>query len=128
MVMKKDKNLMGYVIDWKNEIGSIAGPFLPTDTKQSWLARASRRADVSLRHITSLYYGHAKDPKYSVASKVLSAADHARIEEARRDAAKLANIYASAAGGLHEIDEDFHREAIDALVHASRVLGSVDRA
>lgn len=119
---------MNLVIDWKNEIGSIAGPFLPTDTKQSWLSRAARRAGVSVRHITSLYYGHAKDPKYSVASKVLSAADQARIEEARSDAAKLAGIYASAAGGLREIDEDFHRQTIDALVHASRVLGAMDRA
>ena len=128
MVMKKDKKLMGCVINWKDEIGSIAGPFLPTDTKQSWLSRAARRADVSLRHITSLYYGHAKDPKYSVASSVLSAAEQARLEDARRDAARLADIYASAAGGLREIDENFHRETIDALVHASRVFGSVDRA
>lgn len=128
MVIKKDRNLMSVVIDWKNEIGSIAGPFLPNDTKQSWLARASRRANVSLRHITSLYYGHAKDPKYSVASNVLSAAEQARLEDARRDAARLADIYASAAGGLREIDENFHRETIDALVHASRVFGSLDRA
>lgn len=133
MVMKKDKNLMSVVIDWKNEIGSIAGPFLPSDTKESWLGRAHRAVskinkDVTFRTIERMFYGYVKDPKYSVASSVLSAAEQARLEDARRDAARLADIYASAAGGLREIDENFHRETIDALVHASRVFSSVDRA
>lgn len=128
MLTDWDRKLMGYVIDWKNEISAIAGPFLPADTKESWLGRAARKCAVSARHIKSLYYGHVTDPKFSVASSVLSAADQARLDDARKDAARLADIYASAAGGLREIDENFHRETIDALVHASRVLGSMDRA
>ncbi len=128
MVMKKDKKLMSVVIDWKNEIGSIAGPFLPTDTKQSWLARASRRANISLRHITSLYYGHAKDPKYSVASSVLSAADQARIEKARRDVEAVSEFYRIHAQRLETIDADFHREQIDGLLSAARQFGTRDSA
>jgi hypothetical protein len=127
MLMDQDRKLMSMVIDWKNEIGAVAGPFLPTDTKQSWLARAARRCAVSARHITSLYYGHVTDPKFSVAASVLSAADQARLQEARRDAQKLAEIYQNTAVALGNIDPDFHRGDIDALVNAAGVLRSLDR-
>lgn len=113
---------MSVVIDWKNEIGSIAGPFLPNDTKQSWLARASRRANISLRHITSLYYGHVKDPKFSVASSVLSAAELARIEATRREAAQLATRFEITAGGLNAKDADFFGSEINSLLDAAHIL------
>ena len=128
MLSDQGRKLMGQVINWQNEIGTVAGPFLPTDTKQSWLARASRKCSVSFRHIQSLYYGHVRDPKFSVATSILSAADQARIEEAKRDAARLANVYQSAAQALGNIDPDFHRGNIDALVNAARILGSLDSA
>lgn len=126
MLMDQDRKMTSQVIDWRTEIGAVAGPFLPNDTKLSWLARASRRCSVSLRHIQSLYYGHVSDPKFSVASSILSAADQARIEEARRDAARLANIYQSTAQALGNVDADFHRGNIDALVNAARILGALD--
>lgn len=127
MLMDRNKKMSSHVIDWKNEIGAVAGPFLPNDTKQSWLSRASRRCSVSLRHLQSIYYGHVTDPKHSVASSILSAADQARLEEARRDAAKLADIYQTTAQTLVNIDPDFHRGQIDALVSAARILGALDR-
>jgi hypothetical protein len=126
MLLDQSRKLMDRTINWKEEIGAIAGPFLPSDTKQSWLARASRRCTVSLRHIQSIYYGQVDDPKFSVASNILSAADQARIEEARRDAAKLAQIYQSTATALGNVDPDFHRGNIDALVSAARILGALD--
>jgi hypothetical protein len=132
MLTDQDKKLMNAITNWEKEIGTIAGPFLPTDTKDSWLGRAHREIaklnpKVSLRHVKSLFYGHVQDPKHSVASSVLSAADRARLEAARRDARQLAETYRSAANALANIDENFHRGDIDALVHAARVLGSVDR-
>ena len=125
MLMDQGRKLMGYVIDWRDEISAVAGPFLPTDTKQSWLARAARRADVSLRHITSLYYGHAKDPKYSVASKVLSAAELARIEATRREAAQLASRFEITAEGLNAKDADFFGAEINSLLDAANLLRSM---
>ena len=119
---------MGQAINWKDEIGAVAGPFLPTDTKQSWLARAARKCSVSIRHVQSLYYGHVTDPKFSVASTILSAADQARIEEARRDVEKVAGLYRQHAARLETIDADFHREQINALVSAARILGERDSA
>jgi hypothetical protein len=131
MLMDQDRKMTTQVIDWKNEIGTIAGQFRPGDTKDSWLGRAHKaireiNKKITLRHVRSIYYGHVSDPKYSVASSILSAADQARIEEARRDAAKLADIYQSTAQALGNVDPDFHRSNIDALVNAARILGSLD--
>lgn len=128
MLMDQGRKLMDQVVNWKNEIGTIAGPFLPTDTKTSWLSRAASKCAVSARQITSLYYGHITDPKYSVASSVLSAADKARVEQARKDALRLAEIYQNYAGALSEIDQNIHRDKIDVLVGAARILSTIDSA
>ncbi len=128
MLMDQGRKLMSMVIDWKDEIGAIAGPFLPTDTKQSWLARAARKCAVSARHIASLYYGHVDDPKFSVAQSILSAADQARIEKARRDVEAAAEFYRIHAQRLEAIDADFHREQIDGLLSAARQFGTRDSA
>lgn len=132
MLSDQGRKLMNQVINWESEIGTVAGPFRPGDTKDSWLGRAHSavrkfNAKVSFRQIRSIYYGHVTDPKHSVASSILSAADQARLEEARRDAAKLADIYQTTAQTLVNIDPDFHRSNIDALVNAARILGTLDR-
>lgn len=128
---------MNHVIDWKSEIGTIAGPFLPTDTKESWLSRAYREvrkhnpegsSRLTFRHFTSLFYGHVKDPKYSVATSVLSAADRARLDEARRNVEKVTTLYRVHAEKLSAIDQNLHREQVDALLHAARILGERDSA
>jgi hypothetical protein len=123
-----EKIVMNRTVDWQSEISTIAGPIGAGDTRESWLARAARKSGSTFWHIKALFYGELKDPKYSVAYKILSAADRARIEEAKRDAAKLSELYQSTAQALVNIDPDFHRSNIDALVNAARILGSVDRA
>jgi len=122
------KSVMQRTLDWQAQITTIAGPMQITDTRESWLARAARRSRLSFRQIKALYYGETADPKYSVASNILEAADRARMEEVRRDAAKLATVYQSTAHALGNIDPDFHRGNIDALVSAARILGSLDSA
>ena len=124
--MDQGRKLMDQVVNWKNEIGAIAGPFLPTDTKTSWLARAAAKCAVSVRQITSLYYGQIDDPKYSVARSLLVAAEKARLEAARKDALRLAEIYENAAGALSEIDQNTHRDNINALISAARILSTLD--
>ena len=120
-----------YVVNWKEEISVIAGPFLSTDTKDSWLGRALATVhrlnpNVSFRHFKDLFYGRIDDPKYSVATSVLSAAEQARIQEARCDALKIADIYRRTAQGLATTDPDFHREQIDVLLGAARIIGERD--
>lgn len=121
------KCVVGRTLDWRDEIGVIAGPIQPNDTRESWLARAARRAGISYRQCKSLFYGQTKDPRHSVASKILSAADRARIESAKRDGGQLAEIYQSTATALGNIDADFHRDTIDALVSAARIVSTLDR-
>lgn len=118
---------MSATINWPEMIGAIAGPKLPGDTGESWLARAARRAGITYRQAKALRYGETIDPKHSVASRVLSAADQAKIQQAKHHATELANIFQSVASGLRNVDEDFHGPDIDAYVEAARILGAVDR-
>jgi hypothetical protein len=113
-------------VNWSEEIGIIAGPMLPSDTRESWLARAARKAGITFRQAKALRYGETKDPKHSVAVSVLSAADQARMDQARRDVQSVAEIYRSHAASLERIDADFHREQINALVNAARIIGAKD--
>lgn len=123
MVEFKDRNcVVDRTLSWAEEIGVIAGPLQPNDTRESWLARAARKSRISYRQCKALFYGQTKDPRYSVASKILSAADRARIDQAKRDGEHLANIYQN----LSNIDADFYRVQIDAFVSALRGTGSGD--
>ena len=113
-------------INWTFEIETIAGPY--GGNRKGWLSRAARKSGATFRQVKALYYGECKNPKISVASQIISAADQARIEQARRDATKLANVYQTTAHALGNIDPDFHRGDIDALVHAARILSALDSA
>lgn len=127
MSEKSEEKIVVYrTLDWQEQIATIAGPRQPSDTRESWLARAARKSGASFWHIKALFYGQLTDPKYSVAIKIISAADKARIQEAQRNAAKLSNIYQGTAVALGNIDADFHRDNIDALVNAARILGALD--
>ncbi len=114
--------VMNPTVDWPAKIQDIAGPFRDSDTKESWLARAARLSGSQFWHVKALYKGELKDPKYSVAYKILSAADKARLEETRHNEAKAAAIYRQHAERLESIDPDFHSEQINALVSAARIL------
>lgn len=110
-------------INWHQEIGTIAGPMLPGDTRESWLSRAARRSGATFRQIKALYYGESADPKMSVAIGVLSAADKARAE-----ASELASRFESLAGAMNVTDPDFYSEDVTSLIHAARRLRGLDRA
>ena len=111
-------------VNWQDEITAIAGPY--DGNRKSWLSRAARRADVTYRQMKSLWCGQTTNPRHKTASSVLSAADQARLQEARRDAIQLAEIYHQRAEALAHVDADFHRPEIDALVTAARILGGRD--
>ena len=111
---------MATAIDWKTQIEDIAGPY--DGNRKGWLSRAARRAAVSYRQIAGLYYDQVKDPKFSVASSVLSAAELARIEATRREAAQLATRFEITAGGLNAKDADFFGSEINSLLDAANLL------
>jgi hypothetical protein len=126
------RKMTSQAVNWANEITDLAGPFLPTDTKESWLSRAHRRVQrvndkVSFKMVERLFYGRVADPKFSVASSVLSAAEQARIEAARREAAQLAQRFETIAGGLNAKDSDFYSAHVSALIDAADKLRDLDR-
>lgn len=110
---------MSSVLDWAGQIGVIAGPYQSSDTRESWLARAARKAGITHRQCKALYYGEITDPKTSVAYGVLKAA-----EEARSSALKLAATFETAAGKMQNGNADVYREEILLLVReALRLRG-----
>lgn len=129
MMEKSDRKCVVYrTLNWAEEIGLVAGPLRPGDTRESWLARAARKAGLSYRQCKSLFYGQTKDPRHSVASKLLSAADKARIEEARRNVANAEAICREHIARLESNNPDFHREQINALRTSLHLIGARDSA
>ena len=108
---------------WRDDIIALAGPYRSGDTRESWLARAARKARISFRQAKALWYGECVDPKYSVATNVRSAAD-----QARKEAGQLAARFETIASGLHATDPEFHSADIAALVDVARKLRSSNRA
>ena len=106
----------------REAIAVLAGPY--TGNRNSWLAKAARSVDgVSFRTMRSLWHNEIKDENHLAAITVRRQAE---IIGTRRDAAKLAATYHRAAQALTNIDEDFPRNQIDALVNAARTLGALD--
>ena len=60
-----------------------------------------------------------------MASKVLSAAELARIEATRREAAQLASRFEITAEGLNAKDADFFGAEINSLLDAAHLLRSM---
>jgi hypothetical protein len=116
------KSVVDRTLNWQSHISAIAGPRGTSDTRESWLARASRKTKVPFRQIKALYYGECKDPKTSVAISVLSAADQARAE-----ASELATRFESLAGAMNASDPDFYSEDVLTLIHAARQMRGLDR-
>lgn len=117
------KSVVGRALQWRDEIAAIAGPMLTGDTRESWLARAARKANISFRHAKALFYGEIVDPKVSVALSVIVVA-----AQARKEARALASRFESLAGAMNAADQDFYSEEVLALLDASRRLRGVDRA
>lgn len=115
----------GFKMDtiWREEITVIAGPYSPSDTRESWLSRAARRAGVSVRTAKSLFYGETIDPRDSVAQRVRGAA-----AQARKSAIEQARQYEHIAASLAHKDEDFHGADIVALIDTARALRGLDRS
>jgi hypothetical protein len=110
----------------RDAIGVLAGPRGFGDTRESWLDRAARRSGViSFRMMRSLWNG-----------EISETTNHWAVREVKRqaeelkgkvEAANLAATYERAAEGLRARDADFHRNDIDALVRAARILRGEDR-
>lgn len=114
--------------NWQEEIKVVLGPMRIHDTRESWLARAARKAGITLWHTRALLTGNLTDPKWSIGIQVKNAADKVRWEAAQGDKKKLAQIYATAARGLNEIDANFHSSTVSALLALASEISPDDSA
>lgn len=133
MLSDRYRKMSDQVVNWGEQIGVIAGAYRPTDTKDSWLGRAYKEVTkinpkVSFRHFTDLFYGRVPDPKYSVAFSVLTAAEKARDEEARRDAQVVAKFFNSHAQALANTDPEANRSEINTFIEAARIVSARNSA
>lgn len=93
-----------------------------------WLERVAKLAGITPRTARSLWNEEIKKPDHQAVKQVQRALEERRrIEETKRDAATVADIFNRHAQALAQIDPDFHRPTIDAFVEAARVIGRRDR-
>lgn len=90
-------------------IATVAGPVLWSDNRQSWLARAARRAGISCRQVKSLWYGEITDECH-------------RSARLMRDAAEEITGIAAA------LDQDRYREEIAEILDLVRQMRAQDRS
>jgi hypothetical protein len=96
-------------------VTAVAGPRDWADTRESWLARAARRAGISYRQMKAIWYGEITDPNH-------------RSARLLRDAAELAAQYEKMARSMNESDPEFYRAHVLALVDLARTLRGEDQS
>ena len=107
----KPESSMSSAINWRGSIEVLAGDRQCSDTKDSMIARAARRAGVSFRNARALYYGETDDPRFSVGRRINEAAKH------------QADRFTAIADSLEAKDHEFFREEIDRLRSLARRVG-----
>jgi hypothetical protein len=107
-------------VSMRELVEAVAGPRLVSDTRETWLRRAARRADLSFRSIKAVFYGEVTDPRHPTI-RLLQIAAAQRGQE-------LAEIYQNAAAWMERQDQDFYRDHIAALLSVARELRTEDRA
>lgn len=108
-------------VEMRRAIAAIAGPRGFGETRERWLERAARRAQISYRQARSLFYLETRDPRGSVVEAVRRAHEKA----VRSEATGLANKLEVMARGMHAADQEFFDADIAALCRAARALRSV---
>lgn len=93
---------------------AVAGPRDFSDTRETWLRRAARRAGISFRQAKALWYGEITDKNHRSARLMQDAA-------AKR-AQDLAGKFEHVARSMANIDPDFYREDAALLIRVAREL------
>ena len=90
-------------------VASVAGPRNWSDTRESWLGRAARKAGISYRQVKAIWYGEITDPNH-------------RSARLLRDAA----AFNSLASVLRQTDAEFHSATIASYLEIAGALRSLE--
>jgi hypothetical protein len=121
----------------RDAIGVLAGPRGFGDTRESWLARAASKSfahskklggpSVSFRMMRSLWNGEISEATQPDHWAVHTVKQQATELQGKLEAGRLAATYERVAEGMRARNADYHRDDIDALVRAARILRGEDR-
>lgn len=95
-------------------VAAVAGPREWSDTRESWLARAARRAGISYRSVKAIWYGEITNPR----NRSIQLLEHA----VRARAQSLSGRFETIARGMQAADADFYRADVLALLNVARTL------
>lgn len=86
---KPENVAVSVAFEMKGSVVSLAGPRQATDTRESMIARAARRAGISYRQAKAFFYGEVVNPRVEaverVRAAVRAAARQSRAEAIGRD-------------------------------------------
>jgi hypothetical protein len=97
---------------------AVAGPREFSDTRETWLRRAARRAGISYRQAKALWYGEITDPHHRSARLLQDAAT--------KRAHELAGKFEHVARSMVTTDPDFYSADVLALISVARRLRGED--
>lgn len=89
---RKPESEMNVASEMKHSMMVLAGPRLPSDTRESMLARAARRAGISFRQAKTFFYGEANDPRASVVERVRAAIEKANAGQEAKARAEYERV------------------------------------
>lgn len=98
------------VLSLRELVAKVAGPREWSDTRETWLARAARKAGISYRQCKALFYGEIADPNHKSARLMRDAAEE----------------YEKTARSLTAIDPDFYSAHIAAYLNLARQIRRLD--
>lgn len=104
-------------------VAVVAGPRQWSDTRESWLSRAARRAQLNYRTIKALFYAEITDPDHPSVRRLRDAA--ARLGKTEGEA--LAEKFETLATALRVSDADFYSADVAQLIDAARALRGLGR-
>lgn len=103
---------------------AISGRAPSHGERPRWLQKLADRLDIPVRTARALWDDEIKSRDHWAIKKLRREAE---LNEARKEAAALAQQYQIIAGGMRAKDEDFYRTEIDRLERLVRVIGGLDR-
>ena len=83
---------MNVASEMKRSIVLLAGPRQDTDTRESMIARAARRAGISFRQAKTFFYGETTNPRFKVVERVRAAIENANVAQEAKARAEFERV------------------------------------
>lgn len=89
---RKTESEMNVSAEMKRSIVVLAGPRGDSDTRESMIARAARRAGISFRQAKSFFYEETTNPRFGVVARVRAAIENANLAQEAKARAEYEHV------------------------------------